>query len=204
MRDVERVEKALSELDVNATSDQSKADPAAFLEFESHKHAANVLKTIGFTFAEDVPKFESDELATAINECLKEEGITVLNMTSTIPETSCAAYQALTVASLNASCLARKDENAAFLFMRTEMNTPSFLFGTHWGLVQVHGKEQTEKLMKRQTTPSAYIFFRDRQIGISSSICSVDVNQAAIIVAIEMTGNQNHLKKEEAEIEKSE
>ena len=139
--------------------------------------------------------FDSKTLTNELNELLKDDGISVMDMSSTIPETAAAAYQALTVASLNASCLSRKDENAAFLLIRTELSTPSFLFGVHWGLGQSHGKEEVEKLMAKQMTPSAYVFFKTKQLCINSRICSVGAETAAAIIAYEMTKNDKFLPK---------
>ena len=92
------------------------------------------------------------------------DGITVLDMSSTrlLPETSSAAYQALTVSALNAACSCRKDDKVASLIMRSASNTPSFLFGTHWGMlpmIQSHSKHKTDELMEQQRTPAAYVFF---------------------------------------------
>jgi hypothetical protein len=97
------------------------------------------------------------------------DGITVLDMSSTrlLPETSSAAYQALTVSALNAACSCRKDDKVASLIMRSASNTPSFLFGTHWGMlpmIQSHSKHKTDELMEQQRTPAAYVFFGNRQI----------------------------------------
>lgn len=183
------------DLSVGISGGDVKPDPAAFLQFQSHNHAASVLKSLGFSEVDEVPCFDSETLTNELNELLKDDGISVMDMSTTIPKTSAAAYQALTVASLNASCLSRKDESAAFLFIRTELNTPSFLFGVHWGLGQSHGREETEKLMAKQMTPSAYVFFKTTQLCITSRICTVEADTAAAIIAYEMTKNDKFLPK---------
>lgn len=193
--DIDDATNLLGNLNVENETEIMKPDPAAFLQFQSHNHATSVLKGVGFYDIEKVPEFDSTTLTNELNELLKDDGINVMDMSSTIPETAAAAYQALTVASLNASCLSRKDQNAAFLFIRTEFNTPSFLFGVHWGLGQSHGKEETEKLMANQTTPSAYVFFRTKQLCITSRICTVDAETAAAIIAFQMTKDDKFLPK---------
>tara|TARA_B100001094_G_scaffold122678_1_gene118392 strand:- start:529 stop:1143 length:615 start_codon:yes stop_codon:yes gene_type:complete len=193
--DIDDATTLLGNLSVENAKEIMEPDPAAFLQFQSHKHARSVLRSIGFSDIEQVPDFDSKTLTNELNELLKDDGINVMDMSSTIPETAAAAYQALTVVSLNASCLSRKDENAAFIFVRTELNTPSFLFGVHWGLGQSHGKEETEKLMSKQITPSVYVFFRAEQFCITSRICTVDAETAAAIIAFKMTKNNKFLQK---------
>lgn len=193
--DIDDATNLLRNLNVENATEIMEPDPAAFLEFQSHSHATSVLKSIGFYDIEKVAYFDSTTLTSELNELLKDDGVNVMDMSSTIPETAAAAYQALTVASLNASCLSRKDKNAAFLLIRTELNTPSFLFGVHWGLCQSRGKEEAEKLMVKQITPSAYVFFRSKQLCITSRICTVDAKTAAAIIAFQMTKNDKFLTK---------
>ena len=174
--------------DPSAISDDPSAisdDPSAFLKFVSHNHAIEVLKSIGFMVPEDVPIFDSKTLIVEMKELL--DGVEILDMSSTIPETPSAAYQAITVSALNAACCCKKDKNVAFLIMRSASNTPSFLFGTHWGMIQSYGKHKTDELMQQKRTPAAYIFFGDRQICLSNEICSVDAKAAARMISLEMT-----------------
>ena len=89
-----------------------------------------------------------------------------------------------------AACL--KDLNAAFLLLRTAQNTPSFLFGHHWSLVQTHGKEAADAAVRAQPTPAAFVLFRERQISIPSSICSVDEVLASRMLAAEITMKTEH------------
>lgn len=178
---------ALEETDT--VSDSIEADPAAFLRFESHEHAAAVLKNIGYEHADTAPSFTSKQLAAAIQDVLSSEKIAVLDLTPTIPETPHAAYQALTVSAFNAAASSRKDEKAVFLIMRTLENTPSLLFGHHWGNVQAFGKE---KATAPTTTPAVFIFYKQRQIEIPSAVCSLDYELAARLVAAQVANDHKY------------
>ena len=165
------------------------ADLAAFLEFESHEHAVAALKSVGYSQADIAPSFSSKQLSAAIESVLREKGITVLDLTSTIPETPHAAYQALTVSAFNASASSRKDDKAVFLVMRTLANTPSLLFGHHWGNVQAFGKE---KATGPTSTPVAFLFYGQNQFEIPSEVCSLDYELAARLVAAQLTGDSSY------------
>lgn len=163
------------------------ADPAAYLPFDTHEEAASALSSVGYPSPGSCLTFSSEELVDAVGDLLRKENICVMDMTSALPETASAAYQALTVAGFNAAASCRKDTNAAFLIQKTEKNTPSFLFGSHWGAVQALGKNAAAAHVETKPTPVAYVFFRERQISIPSTVCAVDVNLAARVVAFEIT-----------------
>tara|TARA_Y100000389_G_scaffold203746_1_gene253275 strand:- start:1695 stop:2426 length:732 start_codon:yes stop_codon:yes gene_type:complete len=166
-----------------------EADPAAFLRFESHRHAAAALKNIGYVHADTAPSFTSKQLAAAMQAVLSPEQITVLDLTPTLPETAHAAYQALTVSAFNAAASSRKDEKAVFLIMRTLENTPSFLFGHHWGNVQAFGKENATA---PTTTPAVFLFYKQRQIEIPSEVCALDYELAARLIAAQVAEDHKY------------
>ena len=168
------------------------ADQAAFLPFESRDRALEALKQVGYAQAEQAPKFASSALVEAVNALIGADGIVLMDMTSTLPETNEAAYQALSVAAFNAEAAARKDANAAFLLMRTQSNTPSFLFGHHWNLVQSLGSGVADQHVRNQPTPAAFVIFRERQLVIPSSVCAVDETLAARLLAAEITEDKKH------------
>ena len=163
------------------------ADPAAYLSFETHEQAVSALESVGYPSPGACLSFSSEDLVDAVSELLKEEGICVMDMSSALPATPSAAYQALTVAGFNAAASCRKDKNAAFLIQKTDKNTPSFLFGSHWGAIQALGKSAAAAHVQTKPTPVAYVFFRERQISIPATVCAVDVRLAARIVAFEIT-----------------
>ena len=175
----------LNHLDI--VDDVQTPDPSAFLPFESHQHALDALKSVGYNKPQMCLSFSSSELVKNVGEILKDEGICVMDMTSTVPETASAAYQSLTIAGFTASASCRKDKNCAFVIQKTEFNTPSFLFGSHWASVQAIGKNATAVQIETKPTPVAYVFFRERQISIPSTICDANVKLAARIVAFEIT-----------------
>lgn len=167
-------------------------DPAAFIEFRSHSQATSALSQVGFVGADKTPSFTPEELTDAVNELLKQEGIVLMDMTTAIPDTAHAAYQALTIAGFNAAAACRKDKNAAFIVMRTEANTPSFLFGMHWADVQAFGKEVADSRIRSSPAPAAFVVFRERQVLIPAAVCSVDVSIASRIVAYKITTNADY------------
>jgi len=162
-------------------------DPAAFLHFESHNHAVAALKGIGYVDASEKPPFSPEELLDEVNVLLKDRGITVMDMTTTIPDTSHAAYKALLIAGFQAAASCRKDENAAFFILRTEANTPSFLFGHHWQATQALGKEVASEQIANSPTPAAIVVFKERQICLPTSIFKTNSNIVSKIVAHEVT-----------------
>ena len=169
-----------------APAAKEQSDPAAFLQFESHLHAVAALKQVGYAQAEVAPAFTSAQLAAAIGQVLEGEGITVLDLTPTLPETPHAAYQALAVSAFNAAASSRKDHRALFLIMRTLQNTPSVLFGHHWSNAQAFGEATPA------CTPAAFLFYKERQIEIPSEVCSLDCELAARLVAAQVTGNDSY------------
>ena len=178
----------LKDLDIlDGVEDVQTTDPAAYLPFDTHEQALSALESVGYPAPGDCLPYSSEELVDAIGEIMSKEGICLMDMTSTLPETPSGAYQALTVAGFNAAAACRKDTNAAFLIQKTEKNTPSFLFGSHWGAVQALGKNAAAAHVETKPTPVAYVFFRERQISIPSTVCAVDVSLAARIVAFEIT-----------------
>ena len=170
----------------------AESDPAAFLAFQTHEDATRALSEVGYTNPHDAPAFSSAGLTQSVNELVKSEEILLMDMTDTLPVTPQAAFQALTVAAFNAAAAARRHEKAAFLIMRTQSNTPSFLFGHHWNLVQSLGKETAFQHVRNQPTPAAFVIFRGRELVIPSSICHVDETLAARLLAAEITGNPKH------------
>lgn len=162
-------------------------DPAAFLPFEKHQDAVAVLWGLGYKDAAVKAPFAPDELMDQIKELLKDEGIAVMDMTTTIPNTSQAAYKALTISGFNASAVCKKDMNAAFVIMRTQSNTPSFLMGHHWSMSQALGKDVADTHIRKAPTPAAFVIFRDRQFYLPSSVFKSNVNVASRLVARELT-----------------
>lgn len=162
-------------------------DPAAFISFQSHNQALSALRQVGFAGADRTPSFTPEELTAAANELLKGEGIVLMDLTTVIPDTSHAAYQALTVAGFNAAAACKKDKNAAFIVMRTEANTPSFLFGLHWGDVQAFGKEIADSRIRSSPAPAAFVVFREKQFMIPAAACEASLEIAARIVAFKVT-----------------
>ena len=178
----------LKNLDImDGVEDVQTADPAAYLPFDTHEQAVSALESVGYPAPGPCLTYSSEELVDAVGDLLSKEGICLMDMTSTLPETPSAAYQALMVAGFNAAAACRKDTNAAFLIQKTDKNTPSFLFGSHWGAVQALGKNAAAAHVETKPTPVAYVFFRERQISIPSTVCAVDVSLAARIVAFEIT-----------------
>jgi hypothetical protein len=167
--------------------DIPEPDPAAFIAFTSHEQAVNALAQVGFAGAATTASFTPEELTDAVNGLLKEEGIVLMDMTTAIPDTAHAAYQALTIAGFNAAAACKKDKNAAFIVMRTEANTPSFLFGIHWSEAQAFGKEVADTRIRSSPAPAAFVVFRERQVLIPAAACKVDVSIAARIVAYKIT-----------------
>ena len=165
---------------------------SAFLPFETHEDAFSALEQIGYGSVRDAPSFTSEEIVEEVVSLLQKEGITVMDMTSTIPSTSSAAYQALTVSAFTASASCRKDTNAAFIIMRTTENTPSFVFGDHWGAAQSFGKEETDKNAKEKQAPFLFIFYQNRQMCIPSSIFHAGKGISAKVVAQQITGNDSY------------
>lgn len=162
-------------------------DPAAFLPFEKHQDAVAVLFGLGYKDAAVTAPFSSDDLMDEIKELLKDEGVVVMDMTTTIPDTPQAAYKALTITGFNASAVCKKDKNAAFVIMRTQSNTPSFLMGHHWSMSQALGKDVADTHIRKAPTPAAFLIFRDRQFYLPSSVFRSNVDVASRLVARELT-----------------
>lgn len=162
-------------------------DPAAFLHFQSHNHAVAALRGVGYVDAGESPEFSADELLNNLNELLKNRGVTFMDMTTAIPETPHAAYKALLIAGFQAAASCRKDENAAFFILRTEANTPSFLFGHHWQATQALGKDVASEQILNSATPAAIVVFKERQICLPTSIFKTNVNIISRIIAHEVT-----------------
>lgn len=162
-------------------------DPAAFLRFDSHNDAIKFLLGIGYSDAHVTSSFTPDELTEETNALLKGENIVLMDMTTAVPDTAHAAYKALTIAGFNAAASCKKDSNAAFLFMRTEANTPSFLVGHHWSITQALGKEAADAHVNEAPTPMAFLIFRDKQVYLPSSVCRSNVEVASRLIAHELT-----------------
>lgn len=168
---------------------EETADPAAFLTFDSHNHASAVLEQVGFRECKTTLNFSSAQLCERVNQLVETEGLVCMDMTSTLPETPCAAYQALAVAGFTAASACRKDENAAFVVVRTEANTPSYLFGVHWSTVQALGKDVADAQIRRNPTPFLVVFFQDRHFQVPTSVACAGVDVTARLVAHELTKN---------------
>jgi len=187
---VDTVADTLEKLEIDLNDPVT--DPAAFLPFDTHTEALAALESVGFHSPKCCLPFSPSDLVDAVSDLLQNDEIVIMDMTPTIPETASAAYQALTVAGFNAAASCRKDKNAAFLIQKTEKNTPSFLFGAHWGAVQALGKNAAAIEVETKHTPCAYIFYNERQICVTSLVCEVDVHLAARIVAFEITMNAEY------------
>ena len=99
--------------------------------------------------------------------------------------------KALTIAGFNAAASCRKDPKAVFLVLRTELNTPSFLLGHHWSLVQAIGKEMADAQIRKSPTPGALIIFRDRQVWLPSSVLTATPEIVAKLIAQEVTSDES-------------
>jgi len=160
---------------------------AAYIHFDSHNEANTALQKVGYSMLDVDIHFKSEDITLKVGDILKDEGVVVMDMTPTIPCTSHAAYQALTVAAFNAAVSCKSDKNVAFIIMRTNANTPSFLFGAHWASMQALGKDVADKHVVKHTTPAAFIIFQERQISIPSSIFQADELIVARMFAHEIT-----------------
>jgi len=192
MTDVEKIEKT-SDAPVAVPEDEDAGipDPAAFLQFARHEDALAVLLGLGYKDASTSAPFTPDELMDALEELLKDEGIVVMDMTTTVPDTAQAAYKALTITGFNASAACKKDKNVAFAIMRTQSNTPSFLMGHHWSMTQALGKEVADTHIREAPTPAAFLIFRERQFYLPSSVFKSNVCVASRLVARELTMNDS-------------
>ena len=159
---------------------------AAMIPFNTHQDALRALCQVGYADAEVYPDFDAETLVAAVSTLVDSKSITVLDMTACVPNTASAAYQALTVLGVHGGIYSKKDDNAAFLILRTEENTPSFLFGVHYSIVQCFGKEVADEHVRKHPTPAAFVFFRGRQIPIPSSVCHVDELLASKFIASEI------------------
>lgn len=162
-------------------------DPAAYIPFDSHNHAVSALQSVGYSDAGQTAPFSPDELVDEVNKVLNPHGLTVMDMTTAVPDTSHAAYKALLIGGFQAAASCRKDNNVAFLLLRTEANTPSFLFGHHWQATQALGKDVASEQIRNSPTPAAIVVFRDRQICLPTSVFKTTVSIVAKLIAHEVT-----------------
>jgi hypothetical protein len=163
-------------------------DLAAFIPFESHSVANATLEQVGYSECRHTAAFSPGELCDRINELLvTADGLVLMDMTTTIPDTSHAAYQALTVAGFTAASACKKDDKAAFMVMRTESNTPSFLFGSHWATTQALGKDVADAQIRNMSTPVLVVFHQDCQTQLPTSVVSAGLDITARVVAHELT-----------------
>lgn len=170
-------------------SDETSAvsAPAAFLPFAKHEDALNVLEELGYKDARVNTPFTSAELVQDTNALLHDRDITLMDMTTTIPNTPQAAYNALTIAGFNAAASCKKDNNAAFVIMRTEANTPSFLIGHHWSMTQILGREAANAHIRNSPTPAVFVMFKEQHFYLPSSVCKTNVCIASRLVARQIT-----------------
>ncbi len=171
----------------NSDSYPQQPDPAAYLSFPTHGAAFSALAHVGYKGVDRLAGFTPDELIDEAKDLLRDEGIAVMNMSSVIPDTPQAAYQALTIAGFNAAAACLKDENVAMVIMRTRENTPSFLFGVHWADVQAFGKDVADTRARSNPAPAAFVVFRERQVSIPPAMCDVNVSIAARMLAYKIT-----------------
>lgn len=164
------------------------ADPAAFLPFETHDEAVAALQCIGYGEASKAAEFEPADLASQLSEQLAASKLTVLDLTSTMPQTPQAAYQALAVSAFSAAAASRQDEGTVYMIMRTPANTPSLLFGHHWSNVQAFGKDCATPTC----TPGVYVFHRDAQIEVPSPVFQLDCKLVARLIAARVTNDDSH------------
>lgn len=172
----------------------TQTDLAAYIQFDSHDHANTSLQQIGYTQCHQTADFSPTELCDRVNELVKEDSLILMDITTAIPDTCHAAYQAVTVAGFTAAAACKKDTNAAFMVLRTEANTPSFLFGHHWGIAQAVGKKVADAQIRDSPTPALLIIFRDRQFQVPVSVCRAGLNITARLVAHELTTKQEFLQ----------
>lgn len=163
------------------------SDAAAFLPFDTHEDAIRALESVGYRDVSKVASFTPEQLCELVNAYTSQDNITVMDMTSTIPETPQAAYQALTVAGFTGTSACMKDQNAAFLMLRTQKNSPSFLFGTHWSMAQSLGREAADAHAHKSPTPGLYVLFRERQMYVPTKVCHASIDIVARLVAQELT-----------------
>lgn len=160
-------------------------DGPSFIEFESHADAVVALGEIGFVGADTAPTFDAEELIVEVGKLVS--GIQFMDMSSTLPTTPSAAYKSLTIAAFTAAASSRKDDKAAFVIVRSELNTPSFLFGLHWNISQASIGEP----MAAKRAPAAFVLFQEKHIEVPFE-AGASVALAARIVAYELTGNKEH------------
>ena len=162
-------------------ADDAEVGNPAVLPFESHATAAEALGQLRFAGVDVNATYASEELATVASELLSE--FKVIDSTSTIPTSSDAAYQSLLVAGVQLGCLARKNETTAFMLVKTEDNTPSFLFSADWCHRQLNGQDASLRY-----TPGVYIFVGERQIVLPVELLKLPLAVAAKVVADEIDG----------------
>jgi hypothetical protein len=179
---------------VEEVDPDSGVPESALLKFDSHADALAALSSLGIHGADTAPSFEADDFRAELEDVLRGAGIAVMDMTSSVPHTASAAYQALTVAGVNAGAACRKDSNAAFVIVRSEKNTPSFAFGIHWSLAQTLGKDDCEGAMRE--VPSALIFFREKQVQLPACASGASVEVAARLAAALLTGDDKYFSCE--------
>lgn len=163
-----------------AHKETTAPDAPKFLDFGSHEEALAALYSIGVVDAHRVASFGSKELTDSTNALL--EKFTLLDGTSVVPCTPQAAYQALTVGVFHAVAACKKDNHAAFIFLRTKTNTPSFLFSHHHSLVQSVGKTEADLRVSTYPTPSAVLVYGNKQVFLPK-FDNVPVSLASKIVA---------------------
>lgn len=167
-------------------------DSGLFLEFASHDKAFKALLDIGFNNICADASFTSCTLVEKLNELLETDGIVGLDMTQSIPDTSNAAYKALALAALHSSLICGKDKNTLCVMLRTKLNTPSMLFGSHWQDLQALGKKEADRRVVYRDTPGIFLFFGDRVLCFPSSVLKADVEIVAKILAQSATGKNEY------------
>ena len=163
----------------------------AFIQFVSHNEAYNALHRIGYTSVDSSVELTPREITDSLASMLDSQGFSIMNMTNAIPDTPHAAYKALTIAGFQAAAACRKDRNAAFLIIRTAANTPSFLFGHHWNLVQTLGHKVADENVHSSSTPGLILIFREKQMCIPTSVCLSNLSILTRLMAMRITENSD-------------
>jgi hypothetical protein len=176
---------------MKSIDNEVESNSGALIEFTSYDEAMEILMSIGYLQVSKTPTFLSHDLVDLSNSLLEKNNIKLMDMTSSIPSTVNAVYNALTIAGFTAVSSCKKDNNVAFLIMRTKANTPSFLMGHHWSMVQALGKSAAETTIRNSPTPSAFLIFRDKQFYLPCDICELSALITSRLIAKELSSDNS-------------
>lgn len=153
-----------------------------YIPFDNHDAACKALRDCGYDPTIEC-SFTSEELCGKMSDHLNSF-TTVNNMTSVVPLTSAAAYHCIGLATKSALKMSRIDKNAIFVLMRTQFNTPSFLFGIDNTARALGATQEDVKARAIATeTPGALIFFREKVICVPTSTLHAPVDLSARAIA---------------------